>query len=103
MSEAVWSEILRAASDAHIESLQQRGRGSRAAAQGSQSREQIAAYYRAEDAAKAALKRAHPVAKPQRQAAAALAAADETEADIERERKRNIVRNHEVLASLGLA
>jgi hypothetical protein len=108
VSDAAWEEISRAAAEAHRESLQRRSRASRAGAPGAQSRGQIAAYYQAEDAAKAALKRLYPPRQPTRRPAAAsradgAAAADDDEADIEKERRRNIARNHEVLASLGLA
>ena len=103
VSEEVWEEVLRAATEAHSEGVMNRSRGSRSGAAGGQSREQIAAYYKAEDAAKAVLTRAYPRAKPKKRAAAARADDAEPSADIEKERKRNIERNHEVLASLGLA
>ena len=98
VSDAVWADVQRAAADAHDACMQKRSRASRSGGT------QVAAYYQAEDAAKAVLKRAYPRVKSTRRAAArAEEDAAEPTADIERERKRNIARNHEVLASLGLA
>jgi hypothetical protein len=113
VGEALWGEALRAAIEAHGASLERRGRAARASRSGGgegQPREQVTAYYLAEAAAAAVLKRAHPPKKStkrMRRAAEvhdAQVAGDEHDlAGIEKERRRNMARNHEVLVSLGLA
>ena len=96
----VRAEAIEAAQKAHAACLKSKGR--RASRESSSSSHDITAYYHAEDAAKKVLRAAYPkVEKAPARKKRFVPPADE--AEIEKERRKNIARNHDVLVGLGLA
>ena len=96
----VRAEAIEAAQKAHAACLKSKGR--RASRESSSSSHEVTAYYHAEDAAKKVLRAAYPkVEKAPARKKRFVPPADE--AEIEKERRKNIARNHDVLVGLGLA
>ena len=110
VSDEVHAEAMRAAELVHQACLQTKRRRAARGAEGEQEqRELVTAFFHAQDAAAKVIRRAYPRPKAAslHGAASGGAHSDEDEgedsAQIERERRHNMARNHEVLVSLGLA